>query len=54
MHFVDHIQEHLRLTTWTIQRDKEKEALLPKPDVRKSSKQQKYTVSDTIKGLGYF
>lgn len=25
MHFVDHIPEHMRITTWTIQRDKEKE-----------------------------
>lgn len=25
MHFVDHIPEHLRLTTWTVRRDKEKE-----------------------------
>lgn len=28
MHFVDHIPEHLRLTTWTIKRDKEKEGLM--------------------------
>lgn len=28
MHFVDHIPEHLRLTTWTIRRDKEKEQLM--------------------------
>ena len=26
MHFVDHIPEHMRLTSWTIQRDAEKEA----------------------------
>jgi hypothetical protein len=28
MHFVDHIPEHLRLTTWTITRDAAKEALM--------------------------
>lgn len=26
MHFVDHIPEHMRITTWTIERDSEKEA----------------------------
>jgi hypothetical protein len=25
MHFVDHIPEHMRITTWTVERDKEKE-----------------------------
>jgi hypothetical protein len=28
MHFVDHVPEHLRLTTWTITRDAAKEALM--------------------------
>jgi hypothetical protein len=28
MHFVSHIPEHLRLTTWTVTRDVEKEALM--------------------------
>jgi hypothetical protein len=28
MHFVDHIPEHLRLTSWTIKRDAAKEALM--------------------------
>jgi hypothetical protein len=28
MHFVDHIPEHLRLTSWTIKRDAEKEAAI--------------------------
>lgn len=28
MHFVDHIPEHMRLTTWTITRDLDKEALM--------------------------
>jgi hypothetical protein len=28
MHFVDHVPEHLRLTTWTITRDATKEALM--------------------------
>lgn len=28
MHFVDHIPEHLRLTTWTVQRDAKKEAAM--------------------------
>lgn len=28
MHFVDHIPEHLRLTTWTVKRDPEKEAAM--------------------------
>lgn len=28
LHFVDHIPEHLRLTTWTIKRDAEKEKLM--------------------------
>lgn len=27
-HFVDHIPEHMRVTTWAIQRDREKEALI--------------------------
>jgi len=28
LHYVDHIPEHQRLTTWTLTRDKEKEALI--------------------------
>ena len=28
MHFVDHIPEHMRLTTWTVQREKDKEAAM--------------------------
>jgi hypothetical protein len=28
LHFVDHIPEHMRLTTWAIRRDAEKEALI--------------------------
>lgn len=28
LHFVDHVPEHHRLTTWTIKRDQEKEALI--------------------------
>jgi len=28
MHFVDHIPEHMRLTTWTVQRDAAKEAAM--------------------------
>lgn len=28
MHFVDHIPEHMRLTTWTVRRDAEKEAAM--------------------------
>lgn len=28
LHFVDHIPEHMRVTTWAIQRDKDKEALI--------------------------
>lgn len=28
MHFVDHIPEHMRVTTWTVRRDKDKEALM--------------------------
>lgn len=28
LHFVDHIPEHMRVTTWAIQRDQEKEALI--------------------------
>lgn len=28
IHFVDHIPEHMRLTTWTVTRDKEKEAAM--------------------------
>lgn len=28
MHFVDHVPEHLRLTTWTVTRDAAKEALM--------------------------
>lgn len=28
MHFVDHIPEHMRLTTWTVHRDAEKEAAM--------------------------
>lgn len=28
LHFVDHIPEHMRLTTWTVQRDREKEAAM--------------------------
>lgn len=28
MHFVDHVPEHMRLTTWTIQRDAAKEKLM--------------------------
>lgn len=28
MHFVDHIPEHMRVTTWTIHRDREKEAAI--------------------------
>ncbi len=28
MHFVDHIPEHMRITTWTVKRDAEKEAAM--------------------------
>lgn len=28
MHFVDHVPEHMRLTTWTIHRDREKETAI--------------------------
>jgi hypothetical protein len=28
LHFVDHIPEHMRVTTWAIRRDKDKEALI--------------------------
>lgn len=28
MHFVDHIPEHMRLTTWTVRRDEEKEVAM--------------------------